>query len=272
MSGVLYLVGTPIGNLADLSPRAADILKTVSVIAAEDTRHSRILLDHAGSDRPMISFHQHNEAERIPAITGRLERGESVAVISDAGNPGISDPAERLVRAAIDRGFPVVPVAGPSAFLAALIASGLPSGTFRFEGYPPAKQGKRNALLDDRRGERATLVFYESPRRVKRFVGELAAAFGERRIVLAREITKKFEEFFRGTPAEVMAHLEEKAPRGEYVVLVEGAGADAKLPAAHVLEIVREELAADRSLRDAVRTAALLARWKEQEVYRLVRE
>ncbi len=272
MKGVLYLVGTPIGNLADLSPRAAEVLKDASVIAAEDTRHSRTLLTHARCDTPMISFHQHNEAKRIPEIVGHLERGESVAVVSDAGNPGISDPAERLVRAVIDADYSVVPVAGPSAFLAALIASGLPSDRFRFEGYPPAKEGKRMTMLNNLKGERATIIFYESPRRVLRLVEEISSIWGERPVVLAREITKKFEQFFRGTLAEAAAHLEEQAPRGEYVVLVGGAGEGAKLPAVQVLEIVREELAAGRSMRDAVGTAALLARWKDQEVYLLVRE
>ncbi len=271
MSGTLYLVGTPIGNLGDLTPRGAETLRSVTVIAAEDTRHSRILLEHVACTTPMISFHAHNESSRTGEILRRLDAGESVAVISDAGNPGISDPAERLVRAAIDAGLRVVPVPGPSAFLTALIASGLPSGRFRFEGYPPPRKGKRLSLFDELKGEEATVIFHESPRRVARLVGELASAWGERNVVLAREVTKKFEEFFRGSLVQAAAHLAENPPRGEYVVIVEGARGGAKLSEKGVLGVVRDELASGRSLRDAVRSAARVGRWKEQEVYRLVR-
>jgi 16S rRNA (cytidine1402-2'-O)-methyltransferase len=269
--GVLYLVGTPIGNLADLSTRAIETLAGASLVAAEDTRHTGILLARAGLKAPMLSFHAHNEAKRVPEILARLARGEKVAVVSDAGNPGISDPAERLVRAAVEAGFAVVPIPGPSAFLAALVASGLPTGSFLFEGYLPSRAALRRGALRALRAERRTIVLHESPRRVRDLLDDVLAVLGDRRVVLAREITKKFEEFIRGRASEVSARLASESPRGEFVVLLEGAGPEEKLPAERVAAIVREEIAAGRSLRDAVRAASGTGLWSEQEVYRLMR-
>ncbi len=271
MSGSLYLVGTPIGNLGDLSPRAVDTLLMVDLIAAEDTRRTGLLLKHISCDTRMISFHMHNERSRVPEILGRLERGESVAVVSDAGNPGISDPAETLVRAAVQAAVPVVPVPGPSAFVAALIASGLATRRFRFEGFLPAKQGPRQKRLEQLRSEQETIIFYESPRRVERLLKEIDKIMGNREAVLAREITKKFEEFARGPVRDLSDRLKDHPPRGEFVVLVEGAGEDAPLPPERVLAIARET-AVESSLRDTVRLTARLAGWKEQDVYRLLKE
>jgi 16S rRNA (cytidine1402-2'-O)-methyltransferase len=195
-----------------------------------------------------------------------------VAVVSDAGNPGISDPAERLVRAAIEAEVSVVPVPGPSAFLAALVASGLPAGSFVFEGYLPSRAGGRAAALRALRGERRTIVLHESPNRVGALLSDVVEILGDRRVVLAREITKRFEEFVRGTAREVLERLEAKPPRGEFVVLVEGRAEETEpLGDEALLAIVREETRAGRSLRDAVRAAARVGLRKEQEVYRLVR-
>lgn len=270
--GILYLVGTPIGNLGDLTPRAAETLAAVDLIAAEDTRRTAPLLERIGARTPLLSFHAHNEAKRVPELIGRLARGESVAVVSDAGNPGISDPAERLVRAAAAEGITIVPVPGPSAFLTALVAAGLPTGPFRFEGYPPSRGKARRDFLIALRAERATLVFYESPRRVAALVDDIRALLGDRRVVLARELTKKFEEFFRGSASEAARKLAADPPRGEFTLILEGAGKEGPLPDGRVLALVREEVAAGMSLRDAVRSAARLALRKEQEVYRIVRD
>jgi len=271
--GTLYLVGTPIGNMDDLSTRAASILRSVDRIAAEDTRRTGRLLGRIGGNRPpLVSFHAHNEAARTTELIERLRQGESIAVVTDAGNPGISDPAERLVRAAVEAGIDIVPVPGPSAFLAALVASGLPTVRFRFEGYLPSKAPARRKALEALRSETATLILHESPKRVCGLVKDIADLLGERPVVLAREITKKFEEFFRGSASEVVAHLDAKPPRGEYVILVGGAGEGEPLAEGPVLDLVREEVAGGRSMRDSVRTAARVAGWKEQDVYRLVRE
>lgn len=270
--GALFLVGTPIGNLGDLTPRAAETLASVALVAAEDTRRTAPLLKRIGAATPLVSFHAHNEAKRVPEILARLGRGESVAVVSDAGNPGISDPAERLVRAAAAAGFAVIPIPGPSAFLTALVASGLPTGSFRFEGFLPAKAKARRDTLHLLRAESSTLIFYESPNRVAGLVTDVREILGDRRVVLARELTKRFEEIFRGSAGAALARLEAEEPRGEFTVLVEGAPPGTPLGSDRVLALVREEVAAGRSLRDAVNAAARVGLWKEQEIYRLARE
>jgi 16S rRNA (cytidine1402-2'-O)-methyltransferase len=270
--GKLYLVGTPIGNLGDLSRRAEEVLRDVDCIGAEDTRRTKVLLDHIGCRTPMISFHARNERRRVPEIVRRLEAGESVAIVSDAGNPGISDPAEKLVREAVENGIHVVPVPGPSAFVAALIASGLPARRFRFEGYLPSREGPRKERLRSLRSEEATLIFYESPRRVGRMMEEVEELLGDRPLVLAREITKKFEEFFRGSASAAREHIDANPPRGEFVVVVGGAEGEEALPAERMIALVSEEVGAGSSLRDAVRVAARVGLWKEQDLYRLLRE
>jgi len=269
--GTLYLVGTPIGNLGDLSPRAAETLRSVDRIAAEDTRRTGTLLQRIGSRVPTISFYARNEERRVPELIRLLLEGRSVAVVSDAGNPGIADPAERLVRAAREEGIDVVPIPGPSAFLAALVASGLPTRRFRFEGFLPSRGGPRHERLRVLAAEEGTLVFYESPRRIRRLMEEIAGTMGDRRVVLAREMTKKFEEFLRGSASELAAALGGDAPRGEFVAVVEGASGGERLPRERILDLVREETGGGSSLRDAVRAAARAGGWKEQEVYRLLR-
>jgi 16S rRNA (cytidine1402-2'-O)-methyltransferase len=221
--GTLYLVATPIGNLEDITLRALRTLKECDVIAAEDTRHSGQLLKHFQISKPLISYFQFNEARRSEQIIERLKRGEKVALITDAGTPGISDPGERVVRAVIVAGLRVEAVPGPSALVAALTASGLSTDEFHFVGFLPHKSGQRRAQLERLKSVPGTLVLYESPHRIERLLAELSEVFPERRIVLARELTKKFEEFFRGTPAEIIAQIGSRTLRGEFVALISAA-------------------------------------------------
>ena len=218
--GTLYLVATPIGNLEDITLRALRTLRDCTVVAAEDTRHSRQLLRAHGIDRPLISCHKFNEAKRSANLLERLERGETIALVSDAGTPGVSDPGERIVRAVRARGFPVESVPGPCALTAALPASGLPTGEFHFLGFLPHKSGARQRQLEALDSVRGTLCFYESPHRIVKLLGELETQWPDAEVVLARELTKKFEEFLRGTPAELGAHFAERKPKGEFVVMV----------------------------------------------------
>ena len=220
--GTLYLVATPIGNLEDITLRALRTLKECDVVAAEDTRRTGQLLKHFGISRPLLSYFQFNEAKRSEEIIERLQRGEKVALVTDAGSPGISDPGERVVKAAIAGGFRVEPVPGPSALVAALTASGLPTDEFHFIGFLPHKPGRRRKQLERLKGYEGTLVLYESPYRVERLVGELNELFAGRQVVLARELTKRFEEHLRGTPAQLLEVLKSRSLKGEFVVLVAG--------------------------------------------------
>lgn len=219
--GTLYIVSTPIGNLEDISDRAIAVLSSVDLIAAEDTRNTGHLLRHFEIRRPMISYFSHNEVRRIPGLIEKLKRGDALAVVSDAGTPAISDPASRLISAAVEEGIPVVSIPGPSAFLPALIVSGFDIGSFVFEGFLPVKKG-RMTKLKDLRAERRTIVFYESPHRLLRTLEDLVEPLGARRILVARELTKKFEEIVRGTVGEVLAHFSSGPVRGEFVLVIEG--------------------------------------------------
>jgi 16S rRNA (cytidine1402-2'-O)-methyltransferase len=218
--GTLYLVATPIGNLEDITLRALRTLKECDVVAAEDTRHSGWLLKHFGISKPLLSYFQFNEAKRSEEIIERLRRGEKVALVTDAGSPGISDPGERVVAAAIAAGFRVEPVPGPCALVAALTASGLPAEEFHFIGFLPHKSGQRRKRLESLQTSPGTLVIYESPYRVEKLLGELRDVFPERQVVLARELTKKFEEFLRGTPAQLLEAAGKRSWKGEFVALV----------------------------------------------------
>lgn len=226
--GVLYVVATPIGNLGDLGQRAIETLRTVDLIAAEDTRHSRPLLQHYGIRTPLQSCHEHNEAQISPRLVAQLQAGQRIALISDAGTPLVSDPGYQLVRAAIEAGVPVLAVPGPSALIAALSVSGLPTDRFRFEGFLPAKAGARRERLQALAAETATLVFYESSHRIQACLADMAAAFGDaRHAVLARELTKRFEQTERGAISHLLQWLQADANRrkGEFVVMVQGAAA-----------------------------------------------
>lgn len=220
--GTLYLVPTPIGNLQDITERAVEILKEADVIAAEDTRHTRILLDHLGIAGHVVSYHEHNKKEAGPKLIAMLEEGKSIAQVSDAGMPVISDPGADLVRLALAAGLPIVPLPGPNAALTALVASGLDARQFAFIGFLPKITAKQKKLLTDMSHVPVTLIFYEAPHRLKDTLDTLLKYLGNRQAVTARELTKKFETFRRGTLQEIREELNENDPRGEYVILVEG--------------------------------------------------
>jgi 16S rRNA (cytidine1402-2'-O)-methyltransferase len=238
MAGVLFLVGTPIGNLADLSPRARDTLASVDLVAAEDTRRTGRLLSGIGLNVPLVSMFEGNEERRALELIGRLERGADVAVVTDGGMPAISDPGHRVVRLAVERGIEVRTVPGPSAAIAALAVSGLPTDRFAFEGFLPRRPGDRAARLRAVRDDERTLVFFESPRRTPALLREVLAILGDRRVALCRELTKLHEEVRRGTAREVLEALGDHELRGEVVVVVEGArGHVAPDPAALLAEV-----------------------------------
>lgn len=230
--GTLYLVATPIGNLEDITLRALRVLRECDVVAAEDTRHSGQLLKHFEISKPLLSYFQFNEAKRSEEIIARLQRGEKVALVTDAGSPGISDPGERVVRAALAKGLRVEAVPGACALIAALTASGLPTDEFHFIGFLPHKSGQRRKQLETLRDFAGTLGLYESPYRIEKLLGELQEVFPGRPVVLARELTKKFEEFLRGTPADLLELLKKRSLKGEFVVLVGGADGSSEPPEA----------------------------------------
>ncbi|MEW6033096.1 MAG: 16S rRNA (cytidine(1402)-2'-O)-methyltransferase [Bacillota bacterium] len=223
--GTLYLVGTPVGNLEDLSPRAARLLGEVSLVAAEDTRRTRQLLTHLGLRTPLLSYHQHSGDARVEEICRRLESGEDVALVTDAGMPAVSDPGWRLVATAVARGLTVSPVPGPTALILALAGSGLPTASFVFDGFPPRRPGPRRRRLETLRDIGATVVLYESPHRIIATLRDVAAVFGDAPVVVGRELTKLHEEFLRGTASEIAAELEARArrdgrPKGEFTLVI----------------------------------------------------
>jgi 16S rRNA (cytidine1402-2'-O)-methyltransferase len=219
--GTLYLVATPIGNLDDITLRALHVLESAPLIAAEDTRHTLKLLTHFGLRRPLVSLHAKNEARQLHTIVQRLAQHD-IALVSDAGTPALSDPGIRLVSAAVAAGHPVVPIPGPSAVLAALVSSGLPTNQFTFLGFLPRKRGELERVIRDAGEAKRTFVFFESPHRVQRTLDIMASALGPRSLVVAREISKVHEEFLRGTPATLLEHFAKSPPRGELTVVVAG--------------------------------------------------
>lgn len=222
--GTLYLVGTPIGNLEDMTFRAVRILQLVDVIAAEDTRHTGKLLQHFQITTPQVSYYEHNQKSRIPDLVRRLQQGQAIALVTDAGMPGISDPGYELVKSCVAARIAVVPIPGPSAAIAALVASGLPSDRFLFEGFLPAKSKERLTYLEGLAREPHTLIFYEAPHRLRQTLQDLAAVLGgDRVIAFARELTKLHEEIWRGTIQEAIDYYTHKDPQGEYTLVVGGA-------------------------------------------------
>jgi 16S rRNA (cytidine1402-2'-O)-methyltransferase len=226
MPGILYLVATPIGNLNDMTFRAVETLKSVSIIACEDTRHTRKLLNHFGISNKLVSYHEHNETERAAELVTVLKDGKSVAVVSDAGTPGISDPSFRIVERAIEAGVEVVPIPGASAFVNAAAASGLPTDAIFFGGFLPSKKGERRKRLLEVADIPATIIFYESPRRIAAALVDAADMLGDRPAVVAREITKLHEEFSRGTLSELHTKFSSGIVKGEIVLLIDRARDD----------------------------------------------
>jgi 16S rRNA (cytidine1402-2'-O)-methyltransferase len=268
VAGILHLVGTPIGNLGDLSDRARETLASVALIAAEDTRRTGRLLEGLGIETPLLSMFEGNETERAARIVERIEAGDDVAVVTDGGMPSISDPGYRVVRASIDRGIEVRVVPGPSAAVAALVLSGLPTDRFAFEGFLPRRSGDRTRRLGEVRHDPRTLVFYESPRRVRTLLREIAATLGDRRVALCRELTKLHEEVVRGRAEELLAALEDRPLKGEIVVVVEG-DREGSVPDEHaLLEEVRRLVADGMRTRDAARAVASRHGTSANDLYR----
>lgn len=219
--GVLYIVATPIGNLEDITHRATRILRDADIIACEDTRHTRKLLEHYGIEKPLISYHEHNESRRAQELLKKIKSGATVAQVSDAGMPGISDPGYRIVKLALENGIRVVPIPGPSALIAALAASGLPTDAFEFRGFLPARSGQRRTALEQLRSVHHTVVFYEAPHRILAALEDVAEILGEQRpVVIARELTKVYEEFIRGTAHEVLEMAHHHELKGEITLLI----------------------------------------------------
>lgn len=273
LPGTLYLVPTPIGNLSDMTARAAELLRKADIVACEDTRHTRILLFSLSIERNVVSYHEHNKEEAGPKLIAELLAGKSVAQVSDAGMPVISDPGAHLVRLALAAGIPVVPLPGPNAALTALIASGLDARQFLFAGFLPRTSAKRGALLETLKTVPFTLIFYEAPHRLKETLQILQKELGDRRAVTARELTKKFETFQRGTLSSLLEEAEANDPRGEYVLLVEGATGEETANAEET--DWREEadaLAQSLPLKEAARQIAVRRNLSRRTVYQYLLE
>ncbi|HIT57988.1 MAG TPA: 16S rRNA (cytidine(1402)-2'-O)-methyltransferase [Candidatus Galloscillospira stercoripullorum] len=273
MSGTLYLVPTPIGNLGDISRRIADTLEQADFIAAEDTRVTLKLLNHLGIKKPMVSYYRHNTAAGGEAVLRRLLSGESCALVTDAGTPAISDPGEELVAECVARSIPVVSIPGPCALITALAASGLPTDRFTFEGFLPMNKKNRRERLSELRGEGRTMLFYEAPHKLCATLADLSETFGsDRRIAVCRELTKLHEEILRTTLDQAVAHYAQNPPKGEFVLVVEGCQAE-KTESVTLEDGVRRVLALREeglSLKDATRQAAAETGLPKNELYQLV--
>ena len=271
MTGRLVLVSTPIGNLGDLSPRAVEALKACALICCEDTRHSGKLLSHAGISGVRLAVaDEHRETARVDEVLGLLATGNDVAVITDAGTPGISDPGMRLVAAVVEAGHPVTAVPGPAALVMAIVVSGFDTTRFVFEGFLPRSGRERTDRITEMATERRTVVLYEAPHRVARTMADLAAACGGgRRVALARELTKLHEEVWRGTLDEAVVHTEQVAPRGEYVVVLEGAPAPADASDEQILAALRGAMGGGADRRAAIATVMAATGASKRRVYDL---
>ena len=269
MAGVLYIVATPIGNLEDITLRALRILKEVDLIAAEDTRHSRVLLDHYAIRTPLVSYHEHNEKSQAPRLVERIKNGESLALVSDAGTPAISDPGYRLVAEALRAGILVTPIPGAAAVISALSASGLPTDRFVFEGFLPAKKGERERRLESLCKESGTLVFYEAPHRLKDSLAEMRRILGNRDIAVARELTKVHEEFLRGTIDQVAEMLADREVKGEVTIIVHGAQESAQISSEELAREIRSMLGDGLSVRVISEELAEHHHIPRREIYRL---
>ncbi len=274
MSGMLYVVGTPIGNLSDFSPRAVETLEQADFIAAEDTRVTLKLLNHFGIKKPMVSYFEHNKYQRGEIICQRILEGETCALVSDAGMPAISDPGEMLVAQCAEKGIPVVVVPGPSAVVSALAVSGLPTGRFTFEGFLSTAKKSRREHLDEVRNEKRTMVFYEAPHKLPTTLEDMLAAWGDRRIAVVRELTKIHEEVRRTTLAEAAKYYRENTPKGEFVLVIEGAKEqqEEEMSLEQAIELARELIQQGHSSSEAAKQAAQLSGKKKGELYRLLME
>jgi 16S rRNA (cytidine1402-2'-O)-methyltransferase len=271
--GTLYIVATPIGNLEDLSPRAARILGEVDLIACEDTRQTRKLLDHLKLHKPMVSLHEHNEQERTGELIGRLEQGVSIALVSDAGTPAISDPGYRLIHEAAGRRIPVSAIPGPNAAITALCASGLPTDAFFFAGFFAHKRTQRIQQLQKLKELPATLIFYETPHRILDALEDIQTVLGARPVVVGRELTKLHEEYLRGTALSIHAMLSARAAiRGEFTVLVGKAAPDRGEAGSDVASAVGEYVGKGLSRMDAIKAVARDRDLPKREVYRMLEE
>jgi len=270
--GILYLVASPIGNLEDITFRAVRVLKECDLIACEDTRHTLKLLNHYGIEKPLISYHDHNEAARSAELIGRLREGSSVALVSDAGMPLVADPGYRLVTAAVAAGVSVQPIPGPSALVTALAASGLPTDAFRFDGFLPAKSGQRSSVLEALKNEQVTIIFYEAPHRILETLADVDRILGARPVVVARELTKTHEEFLRGSARQILEVLQARdAVKGEITLLI---GKAAKHEAAPDTTSIEDAVAACEgeglSRMDAIKAVARSRGMSKREVYQQV--
>ena len=269
MSGTLYLIATPIGNLGDLSPRAAATLEAADFVAAEDTRVTMKLLSHLGLKKPMVSYHEHNKASAGPAILARLLAGESCALATDAGTPAISDPGEDLVRLCAENGIAVQAIPGCCALISALAVSGLPTGRFVFEGFLPVNKAERRERLQNLLGEERTLIFYEAPHRLRTTLADLLNAFGDRNAALCRELTKLHEDTMRATLSQAAAWYQENEPRGEYVLVISGAErtGEQAVTLEQGVSMVLERRERGERMKDAVRQVAADTGLARNELY-----
>ena len=271
--GTLYLVATPIGNLEDMSPRAIRVLRQASLIAAEDTRHTGILLKHFEIETPLTSYFEHNKLNKLDFILDKLSTGD-VALVSDAGTPAINDPGYELVRAALTSNFDVVPVPGPSAPISALAVSGLRTDSFLYLGYLPHKSSERHKFVGQVSNLTYTLIFFESPHRIVESLEDILATLGDRRICVAREMTKMFEEYWRGTVSGAVEHFKSQPARGEFTLVIEGKKKDEneKWTAEQVLKAIQKELKKDGSAKEISTELAKQSGWNKKDVYRLVNQ
>ena len=265
--GVLYVVGTPIGNLEDITLRALRILEEVSLIAAEDTRRARKLLSHYGIEKPVVSYHEYSGEGRVRQLVKALQKGD-VALISDAGMPGLSDPGYSLIKAAIEEGIQVVPVPGPSALVSALVVSGLPTHAFVYLGFLPRTPSKRRRILEGVRTQPYTIVLFEAPHRLLECLDELLEILGDRPIAVARELTKIHEEIWRGTISQAIEYFEEHPPAGECTLVIGGAEAE-KWDEDTLRRSIRDLLDEGLSVREASKQLAEVSGWKRRDIYRL---
>ena len=264
--GTLFVVATPIGNMEDITLRAIRVLKEVRLIAAEDTRRTKKILNHYGIDTPMVSYHEHNEKEVAARLVEKLKEGSDVALVSDAGTPGISDPGYRLVKLAIENSVSVAPVPGASAFTAVLSVSGLPTDEFTFKGFIPAQSGRRKQFFLDMKVRGGTFVMYEAPSRIKKTLSEMREILGEARIVVGREVTKLYEEILRGAIGDIERVFGDKEPRGEITLVVRSEKEE--MPAGDVSGEVKRLLDAGVPWKDAVKAAAMESGLPKSHVYK----